>query len=49
MNKNIVWIESNCDNYYRLISKVEALSIKIYEATEQMILYSSAFLLFFAF
>ena len=31
MNKNIVWIESNCDNYYRLISKVEALSIKIYE------------------
>jgi len=31
MNKNIVWIESNCDNYYRLISKVESLSIKIYE------------------
>ena len=26
-----MWIESNCDNYYRLISKVEALSIKIYE------------------
>ena len=31
MNKNIVWIESNCDNYYRLISKIESLSIKIYE------------------
>ena len=31
MNKNVVWIESSCDNYYRLISKVENLSVKIYE------------------
>ena len=31
MNKNIVWISSKCDNYYRLIRKIECLSIKIYE------------------
>lgn len=31
MNKNIVWISSKCDNYYRLIRKIESLSIKIYE------------------
>ncbi len=31
MNKNIVWISSKCDNYYRLIRKIENLSIKIYE------------------
>ena len=31
MNKNIMWISSECDNYYRLIRKIESLSIKIYE------------------
>ncbi len=30
MNK-LVWIESKCDNYYKLIKKIEALNIKIYE------------------
>lgn len=28
---NIVWIECECNNYYKLIKKVEALNIKIYE------------------
>ncbi len=31
MNKKIIWIESNCDNYYNLIKKIESLNIKIYE------------------
>ena len=26
-----MWISSKCDNYYRLIRKIESLSIKIYE------------------
>ena len=28
---NIVWIECECNNYYKLIKKVENLNIKIYE------------------
>ena len=26
-----VWIKASCDNYYKLINKIEKLSIKIYE------------------
>ena len=28
---NKVWIKASCDNYYKLINKIEKLSIKIYE------------------
>ena len=31
MNKKLMWISSKCDNYYKLIKKLESLNIRIYE------------------
>ena len=31
MNSNLVWVKTKCDDYYKLIRKIENIKIRVYE------------------
>ena len=31
MNSNLVWVKTKCDDYYKLIRKIENIKIRFYE------------------